>query len=394
MFVKKSPINISIYVTKNLQNLALKNVLKNSQLGYIKVMKKLALTFSLLVWTLSPSLLFAVGSDNYELRDYGFGAGGGSGSSDNYKINAVTGEVEYGQPGSDNYKIGAGLNFVQQANVPAAPTVSNPANYYNKLLIVIDTANNPSDTLYAIAASTDNFASNIQYVQNDNTLGPALGLEDFQSYVSWGSGSGFNAIGLTPGTTYSFKVAALQGDFTQTGFGPSASASTISPTLSFDIDVASSNSESSPPYTLNIGTLTPSTVTTSSDKVWVDLTTNATAGGMVFVYGANSGLSSSVASATITTATADLTGATSGYGARSNTVSETSGGPMQAVSPYNGASNNVGLLDTNKRLIFDSSGSPVSSGRTSFELKAKSSNITPAATDYSDLITVIAVGSF
>ncbi len=357
-------------------------------------MKKFILIALPLYLLFSTSPVFGISSSSYQLEEYGFGSGGGSGSSGSYKINGITGEVEYGKPGSTDYKIGTGLNFIQQANVPPAPTVTNPSSYYNKLHLVIDIGNNPSDALFAIAASTDNFASNIQYVQSDNKLRAVLGLKDFQDYTAWGSGSGFDVIGLSPGVTYSFKVAAIQGDFTQTGFGPSASAATISPTLSFDIDVASTDSESSPPYTLDIGTLTPSTVTTSTNKVWIDLTTNATAGGMVYVYGANTGLTSSIAGSTIAAATADLSVASSGYGARSNSVSESAGGPIQAISPYNGSGSNVGVVDNSKRLIFDSSGAPVTAGRSSFELKAKSSATTPAATDYTDTLTVIAVGSF
>lgn len=67
---------------------------------------------------------------------------------------------------------------------------------------------------------------------------------------------------------------------------------------------------------------------------------------------------------------------------------------MQAVSPYNGASNNVGALDTTKRFIYNSSETPVTGGRVSFQLKAKASATTPSATDYSDILTILVTGSF
>jgi len=67
----------------------------------------------------------------------------------------------------------------------------------------------------------------------------------------------------------------------------------------------------------------------------------------------------------------DLGSASQGYGLIDNTVSQTSGGPMQKLSPYNGAADNVGLLDTTKRTIFDSSSQPVTNGQGVFNLKAK-----------------------
>ena len=351
----------------------------------------LGLFFFLLV-RVSP--VWAVSSSNYQLRDYGFGGGGFSGSSSNYKMEGISGETEYGKPESNNYGAGLGLNFVQQANVPGAPTVTNPANYYNQLHIVINTANNPSDTLYAIAVSSDNFASDIKYIQDTNTLGATLGIEDWQSYAVWGSGSGFDLIGLSPGTTYTFKVAAMQGEFTQTGFGPTAQAATINSTLTFDIDVASTDTETSAPFSVSLGSLTAATVTTASNKVWVDIDTNGTAGGLIYVYGTNNGLLSTSVSKTITSSSTNLTAATEGYGARSNSTAESAGGPIEAVSPYNGSSENVGVLDTTKRLIFDSSGAPVTAGRASFLIKAKASAVTEAASDYTDILTVVATAAF
>ena len=67
---------------------------------------------------------------------------------------------------------------------------------------------------------------------------------------------------------------------------------------------------------------------------------------------------------------------------------------MEITSPYNGAANNVGIIDTNKRLIFDSTSAPVTTGQGSFELQAKPSSTAPAASDYADTLTIIATGSF
>ena len=334
---------------------------------------------------------------NYELKEYGFGAGGTEGSStDNYSLFGTVGEVDQGLGSTDNYKTLPGLTMTIQADLPPAPTVTNPSNFYNKLHLVVNVSDNPTDAKFAIAASTDNFVSDTRYVQNNNTIGAVLGAEDWQTYAGWGSGSGITVIGLSPGTTYSFKVAAVHGDFTQSGFGPVGTAATINSTLTFDIDISSVDEETNPPFAVSLGSLTASTVTTASNKVWVDVSTNGTSGALVYVYGSNNGLLSTSTSNTIVSTTADLSSGaiTEGYGAKYNTVAESSGGPMQPVSPYNGASDSVGVLDTTKRLIFDSSNLPVTSGRASFVIKAKASAVTEAATDYTDTITIIAAATY
>lgn len=336
-------------------------------------------------------------SNNYKLYDYGFGAGGtATSSSSNYSLFGTVGQVDQGSPSSSNYFIGAGLEYTLQASTPAMPTFVNSNNWYNKLHLTINRGGaDPTDTTYAIRISSG--SGQFQYVQNDNTVGNDLGLEDWQNYSSWGGSSGFNIIGLYPGTTYTVQVAAKQGQFyTQFMWSPAANAATSNPTLSFDIDVAPSDQSTNPPYSVAIGNLTPGSVATATDKVWVSISTNATNGGLIYILGTNTGLLSNTVSHTISAVSSDLSnvGVTEGYGAQNNSVTQTSGGPMEAVSPYDGAGDNVGILDTAKRTIYDSSGAPVTSGRVSFRLKAKASNTTPAANDYSDVITVLATGSF
>ncbi len=334
-------------------------------------------------------------SSNYKLLNYGFGGGGtASSSSNSYSLFGTLGQVDQGSPSSSNYFIGAGLEFTMQATVAAAPTFTNPSNWYNKLKITINRGGtDPSDYQYAIRVASG--SGQFQYVQNDGTLGNDLADEDWQSYSAWGGASGSNIIGLYPSTTYTAQIASRQGRFyTQFMWSPAAQATTDTSSISFDIDISSTDSESSPPYTLGIGSLSPGSVTTASEKAWIDFSTNANNGGFVSISGTNSGLASTTASHTITSATADLTAQPTGYGAISSSVDQTSGGPMEALSPYNGASNNVGVLDTTKRYIYDSSASPVTGGRVSFSLKAKASSTTPSANDYTDTLTVLVTGSF
>lgn len=334
-------------------------------------------------------------SSNYQLKDYGFGSGGtATSTSSNYNIFGISGETSGDTSASSSYKTLQGLVGTLQANVPPAPTFTNPDHYYNKLKLVLDTGSNSSDATYAIAISTDNFSSDTKYVQSDNTVGAVLGSEDWQTYTAWGSGSGIYIIGLTPGTTYTVKVEAERGNFTQTGFGPTAQASTDNPSLTFDIDVAPTDTETAAPYSLNIGDLTAGSVITASDKVWVDVDTNGSAGAIVYVQGTNGGLASTDASYTISSVSGNLASSTEGYGAQGSSVAESAGGPLEITSPYNGSSDTVGPLDTTRRIIFDSSGSAITSGRGSFAIKAKASAVTKSASDYNDILTLIASASF
>lgn len=313
-------------------------------------------------------------------------------SSTNYAMDAITGELNDDQLSGTNYDMGPGLIFTQQANVPSAPTFTNPSSYYDKLLLVLDDGGNPTDAKFAIAISPDDWVTTL-YVQSDNTVGASLGSEDYQTYANWGGASGELVIGLLSNTIYKVKVKAMQGKFTETGYGPEASAATVSPTLSFDIDVSSSDTDTEPPFLVSFGNLIAGSVVDSPEKIWVDFSTNGASGGKVYVSSGNAGLSSVRSGASIPSATADLSVATSGYGAQGSSVSEGSGGPLVFVSPYDNSGDNVGLLDTSLREIFASS-APITSGRSSFLLKAKSSPITPAASDYADLLTVVVSASF
>lgn len=382
----------------NIYNNMIKGKVIDHKIIFLKVLMALILMIHNSYFILLPtSWAQAVppSSGNYKLMDYGFGSGGvATSSSSNYSLFGTLGQVDQGSPSSANYFIGAGLEYTIQSSVSAAPTFVNPSNWYNKLRLTINPGGqNPTDYTYAIRIASE--SGNFKYVQNDNTVGESLGNEDWQSYTLWGSSSGFTIIGLDPDTTYTAQVSSRQGQFfTQFMWSPAATATTDVSSLSFDIDIASSDSETAAPYTLNIGSLSPGSVITAPEKAWVDFSTNANSGGFLSISGTNTGLQSPTASHTITSTTADLTAQPSGYGARSSSVSQSSGGPMQALSPYNGVSNNVGILTTTKNYIYDSNSSPVVGGRVSFELKAKASTTTPSANDYADVLTILATGSF
>jgi hypothetical protein len=345
---------------------------------------------------LSGAMLFFAAlpaGTTYKLESYGVGSGGTANStSTSYALEAISGELSGTQMSGTTYKIGGGYIPTQLANVTAAPTLTNPANYYNKLKLVLDTGGNPSDTKFAIAISSDNFVTT-QYVKNDNTITNSLTIADYQTYTTWGGASGFLILGLKSATTYSVKVRAMQGKFTESGYSPVASLATANPTITFDLDVSASDVETSPPYNLAFGDLIPGSVVTSPAKIWTDFDTNGDFGGNIYVYGANAGLRSTAVSYTITALTGDLTALTQGYGVQSASATQTSGGPMSVSSPYNGLTNNVGVEDTTIRKIY-SAPAPITAGRTSLNLKAKVASLTPSSTDYTEILTIIGAASF
>lgn len=342
--------------------------------------------------------VLAQSSTNYKLNGYSFGSGGGyDNASTNYKVEGVVGQEDLGDMSSTNYGLGSGLIFAQQANVPSAPTfVNDTGTQYNKLKITINKwVGDPTDAKYAVAISTDSFATT-QWVQSDFTVGSVLGPEDFQTYTSWGGASGTYIIGLIPSTTYAVKAKSTQGNYTESGLGPSASAATVDSQIAMDIDIGggSDPGETAAPYSINVGDLNIGSPTTATNRVWIDFDTNANNGGSVYVHDQNTGLKSTTFNYTITSATADLTSASEGYGAQVATVNQTNGGPLAKIAPYNGTSSSVGVLDTTVREIFWSSGSRIVGGRGSFQIIARASGATPAADDYTDTLTVIASAAF
>lgn len=189
-------------------------------------------SFALLTFHLSEASAGPV-STSFELKEYGFGAGGTQNSdSTTYSMFGVAGEVESGNPVSTTYQLGEGLIYTMQANVPPAPDLTNPANWYNKLKLIIATGNNPTDSEFSIAISTDAFVGDTKYVQTDHTPGAS---PVWQIYSAWGGASGFNVIGLLPNQTYTVKVSARQGNYTQVQYGPTDNAATVYPSITFSI---------------------------------------------------------------------------------------------------------------------------------------------------------------
>lgn len=339
-------------------------------------------------------LIFAVlpSTNTYQLNSYGFGSGGTANSNTgSYSLEGISGEVSSQADSTSTYTLKPGFIETQQANVPTV-TFTNPSSYYDKLNFVINQQNNPSDALYALQISTaSDFSSGVNYVKSDNTIGPTLTLADYQTYTAWGGASGTNIIGLSANTTYYLRAKATQGKFTESAYGPAASAATVGQSISFCL--YSNANCGAGGNSVAFGGLTAGTVTNSPNNIGVDFATNADLGGNVYVYSFNGGLRSGSVSYTLASATADLASVGEGFGAQIASVSQSSGGPFSKVSPYDGASDNVGALNTTFSTIFTSAG-PLTGGSGSIQLKAKPSNITPEATDYAETLTLVAAASF
>jgi len=325
-------------------------------------------------------------SPHFALNSYSVGPGGtNSASSTTYKAQANVGEQTNQTTSGTTYTTHGGAIKTEQLNVPLAPTLSNGSGtYYDKLQVTINTGILPSDTTYAIGVSTSSCTPTpASYVQIDGTLNSSV---FYQNYSSWGSSSGTTIVGLAPSTTYYVSVAAKQGLFTNTKFGPCASISTVSPSISFSLSPSSESLGN-----LNAG----SVVSTASTPITFNFTTNANSGGDIYVAGQNSGLYSPLAGTgyTINAVTTNLATASEGFGLQAASATETSGGPLLIQSPYNGTADNVGLESSSFAPVFTSA-NPISGGTGTLNLFAKSAASDPASQAYQEILTFIASAGF
>jgi hypothetical protein len=323
---------------------------------------------------------------NYKLNSFGFGSGGTANSTTStYALEGTSGEISGQTASTANYNLKPGFIHSQQANVPKIAAFDNGGGtFYNKLHFVIDEQNNPSDALYALSISTDNFNTDTRYVKSDLTVGVSLALADYQSYAAWGGASGANIISLSllPNTTYYLRAKATQGKHTESGYGPALSVATVGPQLSFSL---STNS-------INIGTLLPGSVISAAQTIDAAFATNAASGGEVYINGQNTGLLSTRSGFSIGSASGDLSALTRGFGVQVSAISASSG-IFSSLSPYNVAGNNVGITDTTIRRIMTASG-PIVGGSSSVLLKAKAAANDPAAADYKETLTMLASANF
>jgi hypothetical protein len=183
-----------------------------------------------------------------------------------------------------------------------------------------------------------------------------------------------------------------------------ACATVIPQTISFDIDSATTNTDTNPPYIIALGTLTTAQASNSDNSainsIWADIATNAVGGIAVSVISSKGALkSTSISTDTIPSATGTMVAGTANYGVCIGSVTQSSGATLTKASPFNGATctsshvNTVGVVTTSAQNILTASGAIVG-GRSEIRVNAENSNATPAHNDYSDTLTFIATGTF
>lgn len=327
-------------------------------------------------------LAAAPSSSNYTLKAYDFGNGNLSGSSSNFQLNGTAGGASGSLTGG-TYALPAGVKASTTAAVPPAPTFTNPNNNYYRLHLTLNVSGFPTDTKYLIAISDDDFTTT-EYVQTDQTIGPGLSISNYQTYAAWGGGSGIWVLGLNGGTTYKVKVAALQGNATGSPFGPTATAATANPSVTFAVTTSLT---SSPPFSVTFASLPAGSVTSGDATINASVTTNAENGGSILIRGQNAGLTSASKSYTISSATADLSSSNTGYGGQVTSTSQSGGGPITADSPFSSGGNSVGALTSSFQRLA-SFNNAIDTGNLSLTLKAKSNIVVPSSTDFGDTITI------
>jgi hypothetical protein len=259
---------------------------------------------------------------------------------------------------------------------------------------------NPSDTLYAIQISTDNFVSDIRYIDGStNEPKNSVTLNDFRTKSQWESET-FNILGLQEGTQYYLRIIALHGDFTQTEEGPPETATTGQASCSFDIDIADESgttAETDPPFNITFtgdnALLAGAGTVVADNLVWMDAETNGSGGFAIVQRGKNGGLYSPTLAAQINSVNGDLDTLSEGFGLQNYYIdyaTDTGLGTITAESNYNGSVSNVGIVDTDWNKVYDSSG-PTVTGRMALYVMARAGSDKQGATDYQESITFILV---
>ncbi len=183
----------------------------------------------------------------------------------------------------------------------------------------------------------------------------------------------------------------------------------VAPSITFDLNAGTTNASVSAPYSVALGSLTTVAVAHSDNStvnsIWANLDTNAAGGAIVTVLSANAALASlSVPGDTVPNAAVTMSAGTANYGICVNSVSPPSAGSgtFQPSTPYDtgtcdptGSSNAVKALSTvTPTQILDTAAGPVTTGSAEILVNATSSTATVAHSDYADVLTFVASGTF
>lgn len=217
-------------------------------------------------------------SPNFKILGPTIDSGGGVSNSANFSLLSSLGNpTADSRLTSASYLMSSGFPSEFQANVPLIRCLETntvtattdclhfPAlngaqgecgtpGCYDRAKIEIDPQNNPVDALFLVQI-TDNTSSIIYYLQSDNSISTTYDINDYQTICQIEgrdprAGSGcvidtdpqwdanlqrYNIFGLIPGRTYSVRVRALNGDFTETQYSPAENMTLEYPTISLNI---------------------------------------------------------------------------------------------------------------------------------------------------------------
>ena len=225
-----------------------------------------------------------------------------------------------------------------------------------------------------------------------------------------GSGPGTNQI--TNGAIGSNDTITIGGSFGDSGIisvdivddDQVTVSANVNQTLTFDLDTAATDQESSAPYTVPLGVLSSGSVTRSGtasvNMIIAEGLTNASGGMNVTVRNANGnqGLKSTSTPADyIGSTTGTMAAGTANYGLCVATAALTgftrATGYVSDTCALASATNQIRTLSTTPTNILTST-APVSSGHAEIVVNAAISGSTPAHTDYTDTLTFVASASF
>ncbi len=234
------------------------------------------------------------------------------------------------------------------------------------------------------------------------TSGPCSGAISYTFAGVNPSSAGSKTISITSsdasGISGSFAVPITDSDQVTVTAAVNAS-------ITFDIDTATTDTNSNAPYSVALGTLTTGAVSGSNESsinsIWLDLDTNASGGAVVTVSSTNSSLkSTSTPADTIPSANGTMAAGTANYGLCIKSITQTTG-TLAKVAPFNGATctstpagNVVGGLTGSAQDILNTSNVAIAAGRAEIMVDAAINGTTNAHSDYTDTLKFIATGTF
>lgn len=326
---------------------------------------------------------------------------------------------------SASYKLGVGQGYTFMANVPeisyfqtddaAMINICGAGGCYDRARFEIDTNDNPTDALYLIEITSDNWMT-IQCLDGSTHQPKAISSKSINDYLTkstWETGSWTeaNILGLSQDTQYKIRARSLNGDFTESEAGPEQTEDTTDPYIIFDINISGDTWQSSTaPYEISLGEISTISPSTATDLIWLDISTNAVNGATISVRDSNQGLISPSTSGQIDSESEDLTSEREGFGLKIDISKRlpAAGQPgyLRESTIYNTTgAHEVGALVSSPVVILctieetggncsTGTGSPVDGGRAAIWIKARASVTNPSAGDYADSITFTSIGTF